>query len=199
MGAFTLDAAAGARFQKGRISLQLKRMRPVWERCLVAGAANFGDPMLRRSKDDQIRPSTRIVAAVIVPILVQAFTILFFMPEQSGIRFAWPIQSPMTAAYMGAGYLGGAWLFANVVFRRRWHRVASGFWSVTAFTWAMLLATVLHWDRFDPTHPPFQLWLDLYILTPLLVPFVWSLNRSADTGVPEPGDPVVPATVRRVL
>lgn len=150
-------------------------------------------------RDDRIFRSTRVVAAIVVPFLLLAFLILFFFPEQSGTRFAWQIQPNMTAAFMGAGYLGGSWLFLNVVFGRRWHRVAAGFLPVTAFTVAMLLVTVMHWDRFDLSHFPFQLWLILYIATPFLVPYIWFRNRATDPGAPEADDRVVPAYARHGL
>jgi len=152
--------------------------------------------MLKKSHKDQIRPFTRIVAAVVVPFLVLAFIILYFFPHLSGERFAWAIQPPMTAMFMGAGYIGGAWLFVNAIIGKRWHRIAPGFWPVTTFTVAMLLATVLHWDVFEPGHFPFILWMGLYVVTPILVPLVWFLNRSADTGEPEEDDIAVPEAAR---
>jgi hypothetical protein len=150
-------------------------------------------------QDDRIFPFTRLVAAIVVPFLVLAFIILYFMPETSGQRFAWEIRPDMTAAFMGAGYLGGSWLFLNAIWGKRWHRVAPGFAPVTAFTISMLLATVLHWERFDPGHLPFLIWLVLYVVTPFLVPFVWWRNRVTDPGTPEPGDQVVPAAARWAL
>ncbi len=141
---------------------------------------------------DAIFPLTRVVAALVVPFLVLAFVILYFLPQLSGERFAWDIQPALTAVYMGAGYIGGAWLFINVIFGKRWHRVAAGFPAVTVFTVAMLLATILHWQRFDLSHFPFQLWLGLYLLTPLLVPALWIYNHKADNGLPEADDLIVP-------
>ncbi|MFT5194072.1 MAG: hypothetical protein ACI9EW_002648 [Cellvibrionaceae bacterium] len=129
--------------------------------------------------NDEILPLTRIIAAVIIPFLVAAFIILYFFPAQSAVRFAWEIKPAMTAVWMGAGYLGGAYFFLRVALDKEWHRVAGGFWAVTAFTWAMLLTTVLHWSRFDLNHLPFQIWLVLYVITPFLVPFIWWRNRSA--------------------
>jgi hypothetical protein len=60
----------------------------------------------------------------------------------------------------------------------------------------MLLATILHWQRFDLNHFPFQLWLGLYLLTPFLVPVLWIFNRKADNGIPEADDLVVPIFAR---
>lgn len=147
-------------------------------------------------QDDRIFRSTKIVAAGVVPILVLAFLILYLFPESSGTRFAWEIKPDMTAVFMGAGYLGGAVLFAHTVFGQRWHRVAPGFLPVTSFTIAMLLATALHWDRFDTSHFPFVLWLILYAVTPFLVPFLWWRNRVTDPGTPESDDQVVPSLAR---
>jgi len=147
-------------------------------------------------RDDRIFLSTRVISAVVVPFLVLAFLILYLTPEQSGERFAWEIKPSMMAAFMGAGYLGGSWLFISTVFGRRWHRVAAGFLPVTTFTIFMLLATIVHWDRFDIGHIPFLLWLGLYVITPLLVPFLWWRNRVTDPGTPEPGDQLAPALAR---
>jgi uncharacterized membrane protein len=147
-------------------------------------------------KDDRIFRSTRVISAVVVPFLLLAFLILYLTPERSGDRFAWEIKPNMTAAFMGAGYLGGSWLFISAVIGRRWHRVAPGFLPVTTFTIFMLLATFVHWDRFDLGHIPFLLWLGLYVITPLLVPFLWWRNRVTDPGIPEPGDQVAPVVAR---
>lgn len=147
-------------------------------------------------KNDQIFLLTRIVAAIVVPVLVLAFIILYFFPDLSGRHFAWEIQPRMTAMFMGAGYLGGALLFTNAIFGRSWHRVAAGFWPVTSFTVAMLLATILHWGRFDIRHFPFQVWLGLYILTPFLVPWLWLRNRVTDPITVEVDDVEVPSLAR---
>ena len=75
-------------------------------------------------QDDRILPATRLTAALVVPVLILAFLILYFFPETSGERFAWQIKPDMTAAFMGAGYLGGSWLFLHAVFGRRRHLAA---------------------------------------------------------------------------
>ncbi|MGD8626577.1 MAG: hypothetical protein PVJ34_18715 [Anaerolineae bacterium] len=143
-------------------------------------------------------PVTRWVAALVIPFLILAFLILVFLPDETGTRFAWPIKPPMTAALMGTGYLGGAYFFARVLTAKQWHRVTNGFLPVTAFTWSMLLVTILHWDRFSHGRLGFQLWLVLYIVTPFLVPWLWLRNRATDPQTPEPGELLVPASIRRL-
>lgn len=146
-------------------------------------------------KDNRILPLTRIVAILVIPFLWLAFLILFFYPEQTGEHFAWLIKPNLTSLYIGAGYLGGSWLFVNMLIQKRWHRVQGGFLPITTFTWFMLFATLLHWDRFSHGRLGFTLWLILYAVTPFLVPFVWRRNRNADTGQPEDSDAVVPPVI----
>ena len=150
-------------------------------------------------RDDTILPMTRAVAAAVIPFLVAAFVIIYLRSSDTAQRFAWEIKSPITAAVMGAGYIGGAYFFARVLMERRWHRVASGFPATGAFAAAMLVATILHWDTFDPAHLPFLVWLALYAVTPFLLPLVWWLNRRRDPGEPDPGDTTLPEVVGRFI
>jgi hypothetical protein len=148
------------------------------------------------SRDDRILPFTRAVAVIVVPFLWLAFLILFFYPDSSGERFAWSIKPHMTALYMGAGYFGGSWLFINAIFGKRWHRIQGGFLPITTFTWFMMIATFLYWDRFVHENLGFILWLVLYVVTPFLVPVIWFVNRKTDPKEPEEKDAVIPSTVR---
>lgn len=151
------------------------------------------------NKDDKILSVTRAVAAIVIPFLWLAFLILFFYPDTTGERFAWAIKPHMTSMYMGAGYLGGSWLFVNALFGKRWHRVQGGFLPISTFTWFMMFATFLHWDRFAHGAPGFTLWLIFYVITPFLVPAVWFLNRKTDDGALEENDTLISPTVRLIL
>ncbi|HEX6268610.1 MAG TPA: hypothetical protein VFZ43_00105 [Anaerolineales bacterium] len=151
------------------------------------------------TRDNEIYPVTRLVAAIVVPFLWLAFLILYFYPDMTGERFAWAIRPHMMALYMGAGYLGGSWLFMNALFGKRWHRIQSGFLPVTAFTWFIMLSTFLHWDRFLHGNLGFMLWLALYVITPFLVPAIWFYNRKTDPGQSEADDIRVPATMLWIL
>jgi hypothetical protein len=146
--------------------------------------------------DDRILPFTRVVAAVVIVILVFATVVLFVLPAETDRRFAWTIQSTMTAMLMGAGYGSALYFFVRVLLERRWHRVGLGFLPTTVFTWVMLGATFLHWDRFRHGSLPFHLWLWIYLITPVLVPGVWIVNRRHDPGVPEIRDAVFPRWLR---
>jgi hypothetical protein len=101
-----------------------------------------------------------------------------------------------------------------VVLARRWHHVSYYFLGITAFTWMMGLATLLHWQAFadepfslacllepeDFKGPPLAVytWLILYATTPFLVPVLWLRQRGTDPGTPDPDDRIVPKPLRRV-
>src|SRR5579864_6352301 len=93
--------------------------------------------------DDHVLLLTRLVPAFIIPVLILAVLALYLNPGQTAQNFAWTIRPRMTAMAMGAGYLMGVYFFVRVLTTSRWHRVASGFLPITAFTTAMALATVL--------------------------------------------------------
>ncbi len=151
------------------------------------------------TRDDAILPLTRLVAAAVIPFLLAAFIILYLFPATTGRFFAWEIASPLTAALMGAGYLGGAYFFGRVLTAPRWHHAGGGFPAVVVFTIIMLATTLIHWDTFDPGHWPFWVWLALYSLTPLLVTLAWARNRRRDPQTPEPGDVMLPHSAGWVL
>lgn len=150
-------------------------------------------------KDDRILPATRIVAVIVIPFLWLAFLILFFNPDSTGEHFAWQIKPHMTSLYIGAGYIGGSWLFVNILIQKHWHRVQGAFLPITVFTWFMLAATLLHWDRFSHGTLGFNLWLILYAVTPFLVPAIWISNKEADTRQPEESDLLVAPIILWIL
>lgn len=147
--------------------------------------------------DDRVLLATRLVAAFVIIILVLAVWVLYLHPDETDQFFAWTIKPRMTPLAMGAGYAMGAYFFARVLLSSRWHRASLGFLPITVFTIFMLVATLLHWDRFHQGTVSFGLWIVVYVITPFLVPFIWLRNRAADPGTPEPGDLIVPSFVRQ--
>jgi hypothetical protein len=65
----------------------------------------------------------------------------------------------------------------------------------------MLIATLIHWDRFNHGDAPligaivFYGWVVVYIISPLVVLALWWFNRRTDSGEPAPGEAIVPAPV----
>jgi len=150
-------------------------------------------------QDDRVFLLTRIVSISTVPFLIAAWVIFYLFPDDLHNIMPWDINPHMTAAFIGAGYLGGAYQLLFAVFEKRWHRVKNGFLPITSFSIFMLIATILHADRFDFMGFPAQIWVAIYILAPVFFLLVWFRNRSVDSGMPEPHDMLVHGILRTVL
>ena len=86
-----------------------------------------------------------VLAALLVPVLVVAFGMLYLFPESAGAdHFAWPITPQMSSMMLGATYLGGAYFFLVVLLSRQWRQVWLGFLPNTAFAGTLGIATLLH-------------------------------------------------------
>lgn len=150
---------------------------------VTAGAAGVRSSLLwAEAGSDRVSPLLRVIAAGVTLLLGSASVTLLVWPAETAERFAWPIAPSLTALVMGAGYAGGAVLFAAVTLRRRWHEVAIALPAITLFVVMTASTTILHLDRFTLGHPWFVAWVTLYGTTPVLLPILWLLNRSADPG-----------------
>jgi hypothetical protein len=98
---------------------------------------------------------------------------LTLLTEQTATSFAWTIQSSMTAAFLGAGYLA-SFLLEFLAYREKtWANARVAVPSVFLFTTLTLVATLLHLDKFHLYNPIFSamvaayLWLAIYIAVPI--------------------------------
>ena len=150
----------------------------------------------RLDRDDRILPITRIVGAIVAPILLVAFVILYGFPARTEQFFAWTIMPEMTPLIMGAGYGTGVYFFYRVVTIDHWHRVAPVFPGIAVFTWFMAAATLLHWENFNHSHVTFYFWTFLYIVSPVLIPGIWVINRRTDPRKSVEGSLLMPQSLR---
>src|ERR1044071_9479896 len=140
------------------------------------------------TKDDRVFVSTQVVAASIIVVLLLAFVALYIFPDHTDIDFAWTILPRTSALLIGAGYTAGAYFFVRLLRDPKWHRFQAGFLPITAFAICMLVATLLHWDRFHHGTIIFYLWTVIYAITPLVVPWLWWRNRRNATTELEAND-----------
>jgi hypothetical protein len=150
-----------------------------------------------RDRSDVMR-ATRWLGAIIIPFLILAIYALLGFPEDTGHNFAWNIQPPLTAMYLGATYAGGIWFFVRVIQAHHWREIRVGFPAIGAFATILGITTFLHWDRFIHQNFGFAGWTALYITTPFLVFGAWFLQQriDADRRLPET---MLPQFVRLIL
>lgn len=125
-----------------------------------------------------VQRSLIILSALLIPILVTAFVMLYLFPNSLGAeRFAWSINPLMSSMMLGATYLGGAYFFGASLFSRQWRHMRLGLLPVTAFAGTLGIATILHWEAFAHERLGFQLWAFLYFVVPPLLPILWYRNE----------------------
>lgn len=104
---------------------------------------------------------------------------LFILTEQTDFYFAWTIQPPLTAAFLGAGYFASFLMEFLASREKNWSSARIAVPAVFAFTTLTLVATVLHLDRFHFGSPnPFAnaaawLWLGIYAFVTLAMLVAW--------------------------
>ncbi|MFI7578824.1 hypothetical protein [Kocuria kalidii] len=155
-----------------------------------------------------------LIPALRVLLLVAAFLVflagleLFVFPLRTADWFAWTIEPPMTAVFLGAAYWSSAVLEVSGARSTGWDRARLAVWPVFVFTTLTLAVTLLHLDRFhlSPDEPPLArvaawAWLAIYALVPLAMLVIGLLQaRSRPDAVPEPMAPAaLPAGLRLLL
>jgi peptidoglycan/LPS O-acetylase OafA/YrhL len=147
---------------------------------------------------DRIYGFTKFVAALLGLVVFFAFVVLYFFPTQTKQLFAWPIQPPLTAMFIGASYINGVIFFSAVLLGKKWHHVWAPHIGVFVFATLLLIATILHWDKFSHAHPVFWVWVFIYVVAPVLVAAAFLRNRREDPKTPDIVDAEVPLALRVV-
>jgi hypothetical protein len=155
-------------------------------------------------RDSRILPATRWASLVVFAILVPALVILWGLPGRTADAWAWTIKPDLTPIFLGAGYGAGAYFFLRTFLGRQFHPSSAGIFGAAFFATLMLIATLIHWDRFNHGDAPlvgalvFYGWVGVYIVSPPGVLALWWSNRRTDSGEPAAGEAIVPVAVRRL-
>jgi len=109
---------------------------------------------------------------------------LFFLSESTHLYFAWTIKSPVTAAFLGGGYLAVTTALVFALREHDWARVRVGVSVVATGLLSILATTLLHLDKFHLQNAVWSAefwawsWLFLYIiLVPGLIMALWSQRQ----------------------
>jgi hypothetical protein len=155
-----------------------------------------------RGRDGRILSATHWASLVIFLILVPAAFVLWLRPGSTADEWSWAIAPSLSAIFLGSGYAAGAYFFLRTFLASRWPPSSAGVFGAAFFAALMLIATLLHWDKFNHGDAPtvaaiaYYGWVGVYILSPFAVGALWFANRRTDSGVPEPGERLVPRGAR---
>jgi hypothetical protein len=117
------------------------------------------------------------VAAVLVFL---AGVQLFVFPQRTGRYFAWTIDPPLTAAFLGASYWSSVAFEVSAARARTWALARIAVPTVFVFTTLTLLVTLIHLDRFHlggefegTTQAVTWAWIGIYVVVPVLMAWLW--------------------------
>lgn len=145
-------------------------------------------------------PSMRRLLLVAAFLVFLAGLLLFVFPLRTADWFAWTVDPPMTAVFLGAAYWSSAVLEVAGARSSGWDRAKLAVWPVFVFTTLTLGVTLLHLERFhlSPEHPFLArtatwTWLVVYAVVPVAMLVVGRVQtRSRRPAAPGGAEPRVP-------
>lgn len=114
-----------------------------------------------------------LVASILVLIIGLP---MYLAPTRTDLLFSWTVNPPMTAAFLGSGYLAAFVIELSSAREASWERARISVPAVLVFTTMTLIATLLHLDKFHfgsefPAITQFvtYVWLVVYALVPVIM------------------------------
>lgn len=145
--------------------------------------------MSKLSATAPITTGVRLFMLAAAVFVAAAGTSLFFLSAATSHYFAWTIQPPVTATFLGGGYLAVTTAITLALRAQDWTQVRVGVWVVATGLISILVATLLHLDKFHLHSPIWSArgwawtWLFLYIaLVPGLIAALWAQRRQIPAG-----------------
>ncbi|TFV67237.1 UNVERIFIED_ORG: hypothetical protein E4P37_03525 [Bacillus sp. AZ43] len=147
-----------------------------------------------------VHPGMRTLLGVFAGLTALATGALYVLAENTDETFAWTIQPPLTAAFIGAGYAAG---FVLVVLSLRdpvWAHSRVPVLTIFVFVVLTLLATLVHINRmhFDDDFGGLDplakgaawFWLAVYVVVPVAMAVLLVHQERAPGDDPPPRHPV---------
>jgi hypothetical protein len=123
---------------------------------------------------------------------------LFVFPTRTAEWFAWTVDPPVTAAFLGAAYWASAVVQWTSSRATAWADARVAVPSVLTFTVLTLLVTLVHLDRFHlgsqfatETRAVTWAWLAIYAIVPVALAALWLRQRTVPGGDPPRLHPLV--------
>src|SRR5262245_42560736 len=166
--------------------------RAAW--CRLRTRGRRGVQNARMTGDDRLSPLARWIFIVLVPFTAVFGPLLVLAPADTDGYWSWPISPPMSAVWVGAGYTFGACAITTMLVLNRWRTSILAVVSTIPFAFAMLIATLLHLDRFATGTVRFAIWLAIYVVLPVGLIVIFMRQRRSDPGV-RAGEAMLPRWV----
>jgi len=158
-------------------------------------------------KDNQIRTTLtgmRLILYVASFLVLAVGISLYTLSEKTDVYFSWTINPPLTAGFLGAGYLASFLLELLSAREKVWAKARPAVPGVWAFTFLTLIVTLVHFDRFHFGNPVWitrtgtWVWLIVYITVPVALGILWVL-QARQPGIDPPRTAPLFAWMRTLL
>jgi len=123
-----------------------------------------------------------VLFGLVLPLLFIAGVQLFILSEQTKTYFAWTFVSPLSAAFMGAGYWS-AMLHAYTGARgKAWANVRTSIPAALTATTLLTITTFIHLDKFHFDSPLLitrfvtWVWILVYVTVPFILFAAWFIQ-----------------------
>lgn len=121
-------------------------------------------------------PAMRLLLTVAAILVLIIGLPLYLAPTRTDLLFSWTVNPPMTAAFLGSGYLAACVIEMTSAREDSWSRARIAVPAVLMFTTMTLIATLLHVGNFH-FGPEFPLitrfvtyvWLVVYAAVPIVM------------------------------
>lgn len=125
-------------------------------------------------KSDLLQPLARRLVWVLLILAIANGGFLYFLPTLAKTHYAWSIQPPINAAFMGAGYLAGMVATGLALFSARyWRSVRALFPGFFVLGSTLFIATLMHAGRFKWDYALTWIWTLVYLSIPIGAAVVW--------------------------
>ncbi|HEY7465725.1 MAG TPA: hypothetical protein VIB47_03450 [Dehalococcoidia bacterium] len=147
---------------------------------------------------------TKVVDLAVIVLVFLAGIQLYILSEKTDRYFAWTIGVPLTAAFLGAGYWGALVSTVHVLRAKAWVQGRSTVATAFTATTLLLLATLIHLDKFHLDSSVFITWLAawvwviVYVAVPPTLVFMF-VAQTRSPGTNPPGRKDLPSWMRVTL
>ena len=123
-----------------------------------------------------------VLFGIVLPLLFIAGLQLFVLAGQTETYFAWTFASPISAAFMGAGYWSAMFHAYSGARAKAWANVRTSMPAALTATTLLSITTFLHLDKFHLDSPLLitrfvtWVWIIVYVTVPFILFAAWFIQ-----------------------
>ncbi|CAN5635161.1 hypothetical protein BH23CHL2_BH23CHL2_34130 [soil metagenome] len=142
------------------------------------------DPQSGTAPETPLRTRPLFALGLIVVLILSIANagFLYLLPGRADTDYAWSIALPVSAAFLGAGYVAGLVVTVlGLLVARSWRSIRLVYPGVISLAIVLCLATLIHRDVFDWDYLLTWAWTIVYVLIPPGFGMFWWLQERRES------------------